>query len=230
MALQHHRSPTTCDRGSRRRCRLPSFALSDAAQSGTEYKKWLWQYIYVIYIYVCIIHTYICIIYLDMHVYMHEVPVYVDIYVCMIYICIYVWLYDIFVLYIYVCMYIHICVYTYIFFLSIAQSQSPLQLLHQIHSDMIPRIAQCHSTELLTSEGMDSELVITSSGRANLLLLLSILLSFLFLFHLRLLLSLLSSSTFKECQFAHPMTFCILLTHSWPNKFRSIEKHANKNI
>ena len=35
----------------------------------------------------CIIHTYICIIYLDMHVYMHEVPVYVDIYVCMLYIC-----------------------------------------------------------------------------------------------------------------------------------------------
>ena len=116
-----------------------------------------------IYIYACILHTYICIIYLYMHVYMHEVPVYVDIYVCMIYI--YVWLYDIFVLYIYMYVCIYIFVYIHIsFFRRIAQSQSPPQLLHQIYSDMIPRTAQCHSTELLTSEGMDSELVITSSS------------------------------------------------------------------
>ena len=101
----------------------------------------------------------------------------------MIYIYVYMYDYMTYLYYIYVCMYIHICVYTYIFFLSIAQSQSPLQLLHQIHSDMIPRIAQCHSTELLTSEGMDSGVLITSSGRANLFLLLSILLSLLLLFH-----------------------------------------------
>ena len=65
-------------------------------------------YICNIYIYVCIIHTYICIIYLDMHVYMHEVPVYVDIYVCMLYICMIIWS----ICTIYICMYV--CIYIFV--------------------------------------------------------------------------------------------------------------------
>ena len=124
-------------------------------------------------------------------------------------------------IYMYVCIYIFVYIHIS-FFRRIAQSQSPPQLLHQIYSDMIPRTAQCHSTELLTSEGMDSELLITSSGRANLFLLLSILLSLLLLFHLSLFLSLPFSSASKKSHFAYVDHFFFILNSciisSWGSK------------